>query len=51
LIPDSKPEPLPGAVVVVPVKDPNAKTDWTAVVGSTAQVLASLVAILAIATR
>ncbi|HEU4996621.1 MAG TPA: SLBB domain-containing protein [Gemmatimonadaceae bacterium] len=51
MIPDGRPDPLPGAVVVVPAKDPNDKKDWTAIVGATAQVLASMVAILAIATR
>ncbi|HJP61409.1 MAG TPA: SLBB domain-containing protein [Gemmatimonadaceae bacterium] len=51
LLPDSHPSPLPGAIVVVPVKDPGDKKDWTAIVGSTAQVLASLIAILAIAKR
>jgi hypothetical protein len=50
-IPDSRPEPLAGAIVVVPVKDPNARKDWAAIVGSVAQVLASVVAIVAIATR
>ena len=51
LVPDSRPEPLAGAVVVVPAKDPNEKKDWTAIIGSVAQVLASTVAIVAIATR
>lgn len=51
LIPDGRPEPLPGAVVVVPAKDPNDKKDWTAIAGSVAQVLASIVAIVAISTR
>jgi polysaccharide export outer membrane protein len=50
-IPDGKPDPLPGAVVFVPQKDPNDRKDWTAIVGSVAQVLTSLVAVVAIATR
>jgi protein involved in polysaccharide export with SLBB domain len=51
LIPDSRPEPLAGSVVVVPVEDPNEKKDWTAIAGSIAQVLASTVAIIAIIGR
>jgi polysaccharide export outer membrane protein len=50
-IPDGKPDPLPGAVVVVPAKDPTDKKDWTAIVGSVAQVLASTVAIVAVLSR
>jgi protein involved in polysaccharide export with SLBB domain len=42
--PMSLPKPLPGALVVVPEKDPNA-TSRLATLGSLAQVLASLVAI------
>jgi polysaccharide export outer membrane protein len=51
LIPDGKPDPLPGAVVVVPAKDPTDKKDWTAIIGSIAQVMASTVAIVAIVGR
>jgi polysaccharide export outer membrane protein len=50
-LPDSRPDPLAGAVVVVPVKDPNEKKDWAGIAGSVAQVLASLVAIVVVATR
>ena len=51
LLPDSRPEPLPGAVVLVPVKDPNAKRDWASFAGSVAQILASTVAIVIAVTR
>jgi len=51
LIPDRKPDPLPGSVVVVPVKDPNDKKDWTAIIGSVAQVLANTIAIVAVIGR
>ncbi len=45
------PEPKPGSTVAVPAKDPNDRKDYAAIVGSVASVLASLVAILAIAKR
>ncbi|MFN8570898.1 MAG: SLBB domain-containing protein [Gemmatimonadaceae bacterium] len=45
------PEPRPGSTVAVPAKDPNDHKDYAAIVGSVASVLASLVAILAIAKR
>jgi polysaccharide export outer membrane protein len=51
MIPNRVPRPLPGAVVVVPLEDPNDKKDWTAIAGSVAQVLAASVAILALALR
>lgn len=51
LAPDSKPTPQPGSTVQVPEKDPNDKTDRLAIVGSLVQVIASLVAIVAVATR
>jgi protein involved in polysaccharide export with SLBB domain len=51
LIPDSRPDPLAGSVVVVPAKDPYEKKDWAAITGSIAQVLASIVAIVVVATR
>jgi protein involved in polysaccharide export with SLBB domain len=47
----SVPEPRPGSVVVVPERDPNDRRDYNQMVASVAQVLASLVAIIAIATR
>jgi polysaccharide export outer membrane protein len=45
------PEPGPGSVVFVPEKDPNDKKDYTAIAGSVAQILASLVAIVVVVTR
>ena len=47
----SDPEPRAGSVVNVPQRDPNDRKDYTAIVGSVAQVLASLVAIIVVATR
>lgn len=51
LLPDRNPRPLPGAEVFVPLKDPNEKKDWTAIIGAIAQITSSAVAIIAIATR
>ena len=45
------PEPGPGSVVFVPEKDPTDKKDYTAMAGSVAQILASLVAIVVVVTR
>jgi len=42
------PVPRPGAVVTVPIRDPNASRDWAAILGGTASILGSLVAIVAI---
>lgn len=48
----SNPPPGPGAEVYVPAKDPNAPhTDTVALFGAIAQILASTVAIIVIATR
>jgi protein involved in polysaccharide export with SLBB domain len=48
----SNPAPGPGSEVYVPAKDPNApKTDTVALFGAIAQILASTVAIIVIATR
>jgi polysaccharide export outer membrane protein len=44
----STPEPQPGSTVTVPDKDPNDKRDYVAMAGAVAQVLASLVAVIAI---
>jgi hypothetical protein len=46
LVPSSLPEPRPGSVVTVPEKDPNDRKDYTAIVGSVAQILAATVAIV-----
>lgn len=51
LFPDSRPKPQPGSTVRVPEKDPADKTDRLALAASIAQVLGSLVAIVAIAVR
>ena len=51
LIPNRLPEPRAGATIVVPEEDPDAKRDYASIAGSVAQVLASIVAIIAIATR
>jgi protein involved in polysaccharide export with SLBB domain len=47
----SAPEPGPGSEVVVPLKDATAKTDYVALFGAIAQILASTVAIVVVATR
>jgi polysaccharide biosynthesis/export protein len=47
----SAPKPRPGSEVLVPAKDPNQKTDYVALFGSLAQILASTVAIIVVATR
>ncbi len=49
--PDSKPDPLAGATVFVPERDPNDKKDWTAIFGSVTQILASLATIALVVTR
>jgi len=46
------PSPGPGSKVFVPAGDPNeAKTDYVALVGAIAQILASTIAIIVVATR
>jgi hypothetical protein len=48
----SDPRPGPGSEVSVPAKDPNAPhTDYVALFGAIAQVLASTVAIIVVATK
>ena len=48
----SNPKPGPGSQVHVPAKDPNApRTDMVALFGAIAQILASTVAIIVVATR
>jgi protein involved in polysaccharide export with SLBB domain len=51
LFPDGVPAPQPGAVVFVPDRDPSDKKDWAGLLGSIAQILASTVAIIVVATR
>jgi protein involved in polysaccharide export with SLBB domain len=45
------PRPAPGSEVFVPVKDSTARTDWVALVGAIAQILASVVTIAVVATK
>jgi protein involved in polysaccharide export with SLBB domain len=47
----SEPTPRAGSVVTVPERDPNDRKDYTAIAGSIAQVLASLVAIIVVVRR
>jgi hypothetical protein len=48
----SDPRPVPGSEVSVPAKDPNAPhTDYVALFGAIAQVLASTVAIIVVAAE
>ena len=46
LLPASMPRPRPGSVVTVPEQDPADKKDFVALVGTVAQTLAALVAII-----
>jgi polysaccharide biosynthesis/export protein len=48
LLPGSVPKPQPGSQVFVPEKDPTDKKDYLAITGSVAQILGSVVAILAV---
>jgi len=50
-LPDSKPEPLAGAEIYVPEKDPTDKKDWLGFAGSLAQILASLTAVVVVVLR
>jgi polysaccharide biosynthesis/export protein len=50
-LPDHNPKPDAGAIVTVPAKDPDAKKDWASLATAVAQILASTVAIVAIAMR
>jgi len=47
----SNPEPGPGSEVFVPAKDSTAHTDWVAMAGAIAQILAATVAIIVVATQ
>lgn len=47
----SSPTPTPGSRVFVPQRDPNAKKDWAQLLGTTAQVLGSLVTIIVVLNR
>lgn len=47
----TNPTPGPGAEVSVPARDPNDKTDWTAIAGSVAQILTSALTIILVVQR
>jgi polysaccharide export outer membrane protein len=47
----SDPTPGPGSEVIVPVKDLTTRTDYVALVGAVAQIVASTVAIIVVVTR
>lgn len=51
LLADGLPKPLPGAVVLIPERDPNAKKDLLPLIGGIASILGSIVATIAVATR
>jgi hypothetical protein len=51
LFPDAVPVPQAGAVVSVPQKDPNDRRDYAAIANSTSQIVASLIAIIALLRR
>ncbi len=51
LVGDAIPVPQAGAVITVPERDPNDKRDYLQLIGGITQILASLVAIIAIARR
>jgi polysaccharide biosynthesis/export protein len=51
LLPDSKPRPLAGATVFVPDRDPEDRTNFMQIFGVVAQILASAVTIVIVATR
>ena len=51
LLPDGVPKPRPGSHVYVPERDPEDKKDYVAITGGVAQILASVVAVLAIVLR
>lgn len=47
----SEPQPGPGSEVFVPAKDPSQRTDYIALMGVIAQILASAVTVIVVATR
>ncbi len=50
-MPDSKPNPLAGGTVYVPLRDPADKKDWLGFAGSLAQILASLTTVVVVLLR
>ena len=51
LVVHSHPKPGPGSEVFVPVKDTTEKTHYVVLLGTIAQILASMVAIIVVVTR
>ncbi len=51
LLSSSNPKPGPGSEVFVPAKDSTVHTDWVALAGAVAQILAATVAIIVVATQ
>ncbi len=47
----TSPSPSPGSKVFVPAKDPGARKDWAQLLGTTAQVLGSIVTIAVVLSR
>ncbi len=47
----SSPTPTPGSKVFVPARDPEAKRDWAQLLGTSAQVLGSLVTVVVVLSR
>lgn len=50
-LPDSKPSPLAGGTVYVPERDPLDKKDWLGIVGSVAQILASMATVVIVVLK
>ena len=50
IIPDSKPDPQPGAIVMVPEKPVMEKTDWVGI-SAIASILASMVTMLVVTIK
>ena len=50
-IPDGVPQPRAGSVVIVPERDPSDRIPWSSIAAPAAQILASLVAIVAVLKR
>jgi protein involved in polysaccharide export with SLBB domain len=51
LLPDTKPNPLPGGVVFVPERDPAEKKDYISLFGTLAQVLGTVLTLAVVITR
>ncbi len=51
LLPDSRVTPEPGSTIFVPVRGLDDRRDWVGLLGSIAQILASTVALIVVATR